>query len=148
MDIVQKLRAVGGYFDEAASAHISCKEVADEIESLEAAYASAFKEIGTLRARIAELEGRQGPEGSNAGWISVEDRLPPKGELVQVYVPANEFCKYAYDEWNDIHEAPVSFSSATICVGEGWLEHEYEEVSHWMPLPAAPSPADSGEVKP
>jgi hypothetical protein len=51
MDIVQRLRAVGGYFDEAAKKHVSCCEAADEIEA--------------LRARIAELEAERVkvPEG-------------------------------------------------------------------------------------
>ena len=34
LDIVDRLRSVGGYFDEAAKKFVSCGEAADEIERL------------------------------------------------------------------------------------------------------------------
>lgn len=70
-------------------------------------------------------------------WIPVSDRLPPKDTLVLVYTTST-ILAIAMDEWCDWFECPVSFSTASICVGEGWGDHEFEEVTHWMPLPAVP----------
>ena len=49
-----------------------------------------------------------------------------------VYKPNNPYGKFWVDEWIDLYEAPVSWSSATICVGEGWAEEDdYEAITHW-----------------
>lgn len=79
--------------------------------------------------------------GSTAGdaWISVEDRLPPVGEQVLVYVPNSQYEKVQIDTWDMQREAPVSFSSETIEIGHGWDDHEFEDITHWMPLAATPS---------
>ena len=46
------------------------------------------------------------------------------------------------DTWGEQHEAPVSWSSATIPVGMGWdSDTDWECITHWMPLPAAPGAA-------
>jgi hypothetical protein len=74
-------------------------------------------------------------------WISVEEQTPPESTLVLVYTPSSEWEMCALDTWNEQHEAPLSFSSATIPVGFGWDNHEWEEVTHWMPLPPAPGAA-------
>lgn len=80
------------------------------------------------------------------GWIPVASgKLPPLDEMCLVYVPCAMHFKYAFDSWQVLREAPVPFSSATIEVGEGWGDHNYEEVSHWMPLAAAPSAPTAGE---
>ena len=72
-------------------------------------------------------------------WISVKDRLPEEGQgLVLVYAPNNKYVAFQLDEWSMQREAPVSFSSATIEVGEGWDNFEFEEITHWMPLPNPP----------
>jgi hypothetical protein len=71
-------------------------------------------------------------------WISVEDKMPPMDEEVLIYVPGAKFNSVDLDTWGEIREAPVSWSSATIPVGEGWGNHEFEEVSHWMPKPQPP----------
>jgi hypothetical protein len=77
---------------------------------------------------------------STAGdaWISVQDRLPTVGEQVLVYVPNSQYGKVQIDTWDMQREAPVSFSSATIEIGHGWDNHEFEDITHWMPLLAAP----------
>lgn len=77
------------------------------------------------------------------GWISVEDRLPAMDEPVLVYTPSS-VVKVCFDEWCTYHEAPVSWSSATVETGEGWQNHEFEEVTHWMPLPPPPEQGSKG----
>lgn len=39
------------------------------------------------------------------------------------------------DEWAELREAPVSFSTKTISVGDGWLDHDIDEIAGFMPLP-------------
>ena len=76
------------------------------------------------------------PEPS--GWVSVYDRMPDTDNQVLVYVPANKYMKVQIDSWSMQREAPLSFSSATIETGFAWDNFEFEDVTHWMPLPAAP----------
>lgn len=78
---------------------------------------------------------RQQEAGS--GWIPTSERIPAKDEEVLTYDSSAD--SVTINKWCDWWEAPVSFSSKTICVGEGWETGEYENVTHWMPLPAAPS---------
>ena len=64
-------------------------------------------------------------------WNKFDEVGPPeKDRFCWVYKPNNRFCKFTVDEWIDLYESPVSWSSATICVGEGWadegLENEIE----------------------
>lgn len=84
-------------------------------------------EIDALRA---ELQARQ--------WISVDERLPDNDELVLVTGPGFRRQHVSFDCWRMQREAPLSWSSATIETGMGWDDHEYEEITHWMPLPPAP----------
>ncbi len=72
-------------------------------------------------------------------WISVEERLPTMGRQVLVSVEYDGKKYYALDEWDYYHERPVSFSSETICTGEGWQDHDFEDVTHWMPIPEPPN---------
>ena len=52
-------------------------------------------------------------------WISVEERLPPKNEMVLI------FCGGARElDW--------------ICSTGLWYDHDYTLVTHWMPLPEPP----------
>lgn len=85
-------------------------------------------------AVLADREGRQ-------QWISVEDRLPNTDEIVLVLVPGARYQQVALDCWRMQREAPLSWSSATIEIGMGWDDHEFDEVTHWMPLPAPPADA-------
>jgi hypothetical protein len=44
------------------------------------------------------------------------------------------------DRWDEQHEAPLSFSSATIPVGPGWCCHDdFDSVTHWMAIPEGPA---------
>jgi hypothetical protein len=92
---------------------------------------------------VAAIE--QGAQPGADGWIAIpEGGMPPLGEPVLVW------CKYGphwgpmVDCWDEQHEAPVSFSSATIPVGPGWDSGaEFEHVTHWKPITApvaAPQP--------
>lgn len=93
-------------------------------------------------AITAEEAGREG-EAKDA-WISVHDRVPAVGQEVLVFgqSPWEKAPSIKIDLWDEIHEAPVSFSSATVCVGEGWTENESDDITHWRELP--PAPAQSG----
>lgn len=71
-------------------------------------------------------------------WISINDQLPEGEEIVLVLVPGDQYQKVALDCWRMQRESPVSWSSATIETGMAWDDHEFEEVTHWMPLPPAP----------
>lgn len=77
-----------------------------------------------------------------SAWISVQDRMPPDDTPVLVYVPGNEMLAFAIDQWQMQREAPLGWSSATIETGMGWGDHDYEDVSHWMPLTAPGHPLD------
>jgi hypothetical protein len=68
------------------------------------------------------------------GWVRVEDRLPEKDVPVLVFTPGNDNLKFHIDEWTTYRESPVSWSTVTVETGEGWGDHEFEEVTHWRPL--------------
>jgi hypothetical protein len=87
-------------------------------------------------AVLADRERRAQPAPGE--WIPVCERLPEIGIPVLVYTPRTEYLQHAIDEWVIYREAPVPFSSATIETGEGWGDHDYEDVTHWQPLPEPP----------
>jgi hypothetical protein len=73
-------------------------------------------------------------------WISVEDRMPEPGTDCLVVLCWDDQQPYiGIDTWDEQHEAPLSFSSATICTGLAWNEHDFDEISHWIPLSALPA---------
>lgn len=72
-------------------------------------------------------------------WVSVLERLPDSDDPVLVHTPKNKHAKVWIDCWSMQREAPLSFSSATIETGYAWDGFEFEEVTHWMPLPPLPS---------
>lgn len=78
-------------------------------------------------AEIIRLRGLQ-------EWIRVEDRLPETEDEVLVF---SEF-GIEVDRWRMQGECPVSFSSMTIETGMNWDDHEFDEVTHWMPIPPPP----------
>jgi hypothetical protein len=63
-------------------------------------------------------------------WIDVNDRLPDTNRQVLVWTVFG----FGLDQWDEINEAPVSFSSQTICVGEGWQDHDFDQVTHWAEI--------------
>lgn len=73
-------------------------------------------------------------------WIPVSERLPEPDTEVLVY-GKSPWAKEPYariDTWAMQREAPLSFSSATIETGYMWDESDFDDISHWMPLPPAP----------
>ena len=79
-------------------------------------------------------------------WMPIPDSMPPLGEQVLVWCKFGPHWGPMVDCWDEQHEAPVSFSSATIPVGPGWDSgSEFEDVTHWMrigaPEQAAAQPA-------
>ena len=72
------------------------------------------------------------------GWVSMDERLPPEGVRVLVYVPTCDLLPIQADEWSEQCEDPLGMGGPTISTGYMWDEHEFEEVTHWMPLPAPP----------
>ena len=67
-------------------------------------------------------------------WNKFDEVEPPeKDRLCWVYKPNNRFCKFAVDEWVDLYESPVSWSTSTICVVEGWADEDnMDNITHWV----------------
>jgi len=75
-------------------------------------------------------------------WVSVNERVP---ELDAPVIVALASGGIAIDEWCVQRESPVGWSSVEIQTGEMWGNHEFEDITHWMPLPAAPAAAGGEE---
>ena len=98
--------------------------------------ADASKEVAAENALESALRIALAPKEGADGWIEIgQGNLPPLGEQVLVW------CKYGphwgpmVDCWDEQHEAPVSFSSATIPIGPGWDSgSDFYDVTHWMPI--------------
>jgi hypothetical protein len=85
------------------------------------------------------------PPAAQAGdaWISVEDRLPePDSGEVLVWLTGG---RCAFDEWHMHHEDPIGMGGPTMEMGCMWRDYDFEEVTHWQPLPAAPRAALKGQ---
>jgi hypothetical protein len=96
------------------------KECLEEVEMLHGGY--GFRDPEKLAYRIHDL----------TRWIPVSERMPDKEELVLVWAKGYDGQYHAIEDWwCEISEAPLGFSSATIVVGEGWHENEFENVTHW-----------------
>ncbi|MBP9032604.1 MAG: DUF551 domain-containing protein [Pseudomonadales bacterium] len=97
-----------------------------------------------MRAYARAVEARV-REKMGEGWIACSERMPEAGVEVLVWLAAPVVkggSQVAMDTWDEQHEAPVSWSSATIPVGVGWDSGtDWEGITHWMPLPAAPGAA-------
>jgi len=78
-------------------------------------------------------------------WIACSERMPEAGVEVLVWLASPAFkggSHVVMDTWDEQHEAPVAWSSATIPIGMGWDSGtDWERITHWMPLPAAPGAA-------
>lgn len=81
-------------------------------------------------------------QAQQSQWISVDERLPETDDYVFVYLPNNNYLKVDVDCWQMQKESPLSFSSQTVDIGMGWDDNDFEDVSHWMPLPPAPEGGD------
>jgi len=82
--------------------------------------------------RYAVLEAQRVPQ-----WISVTERMPePDSGEVLVWLTGG---RCAFDEWHMHREDPTGMSTThTIEMGLMWRDYEYEDITHWMPLPPPP----------
>lgn len=105
--------------------------------------------LGALWALVAERSAlraeRDALLASAPRWIPCSERMPDAGSTVMVYLAEPAFpgaMRVVFDCWDEQYESPVSFSTVSVPVGLGWDSGiEYEAVTHWMPLPAAPEEA-------
>ena len=85
------------------------------------------QENAALKARIAELEAER-------RWIPVTERLPGIEEngvyskVVLIWCPKHKNCYSSVRTWENLWE---SFAPCSAII--------YEDVTHWMPLPAPPA---------
>lgn len=103
------------------------------------------KELADAYAEGRKDASASKPSPSSAGvplrWIPVDERLPEKGVEVLVFTQPNGLIWM--DEWCVYHEDPTGMGGPTMVMGEGWRDREFEDVTHWMPLPHAPAEPDS-----
>jgi|688.fasta_scaffold36485_15 hypothetical protein len=64
------------------------------------------------------------------GWQPIET-APRDGTAVMIYAPASDPAKWAVD-------LPAVVCTAAYHEDAGWCVCTVREVTHWMPLPAAP----------
>ena len=95
---------------------------------------------------------------TSLGWIDCEQRLPSNGQRVLAVVPGNEVLLpgKASFEMRDVIVLRFmeNFFSAQsdradshgrhFWSGEGSSNQYFKAVSHWMPMPEAPPPAEEG----
>jgi len=80
-------------------------------------------------------------------WVSVEDRLPDPDVEVLVWIATPTWADKPYaavEMWAEQREDPTGMGGPTIVTGCGWSDNEFEHITHWMPLPAAPQAQMSG----
>lgn len=63
-------------------------------------------------------------------WISVDERLPEKGEYLVAYHP----CLWDHVEYDKVCIGMDTFRGKTT-----WAKNKYRRVTHWMPMPEAPN---------
>ena len=86
-----------------------------------------------LEEAAIELERQSGPEGD--GWTSVEKQKPPMGNCL-VYLAGDLLKKR-------IHSATYHPNIVTI---GGVFSFDAPKVTHWRPMPDAPSHATDGSA--
>ena len=86
--------------------------------------------------------GELGAVDAAVGWISVADRMPePDSGEVLVWLTGG---RCAFDEWHMHREDPTGMSTTyTMEMGLMWRDYEFEDITHWMPLPQPPQQAPS-----
>jgi Lar family restriction alleviation protein len=74
-------------------------------------------------------------------WIPVTERMPEPGTECLVWKTASYWKEpfLALDRWDEQHECPVSFSTATVPIGLGWDSSDFEEVTHWVAIKPPPT---------
>lgn len=94
--------------------------------------------VHALKDRVATSSAPQ-PSAVKVpdGWISVEERLPePDTGEVLVWLTGG---RCAFDEWHMHREDPTGMGGPTMDMGLMWRDYDYEDITHWQPLPAAPA---------
>jgi hypothetical protein len=123
---------------ERASVDGYCPECGAEIDLAEY-YPALASKYDTLAARCAELELERD------AWISVEERLPQDdcepvwchGTYEGQYAPCGFEGVYRHRRWVCLNNGDYI---------DGGYGDDYEaQVTHWMPLPAAPAMAAQAE---
>lgn len=107
-----------------------------------------FKEAEKLQEALVKFSDQDGvtiplyttpQEPAAAGWIPASERLPDPWVAVSVYPYPSDYCKEAQMGRSG---AAVFWKYAMPGSDDGEVRFEYEcEVTHWMPLPAAPGGA-------
>ena len=70
-----------------------------------------------------------------SGWVSTQDRMPPDDAEVLVFTRSGHI---TLDRWEEQHEDPIGMGGPTIPIGVYWSCWEFEDITHWQPLPEAP----------
>ena len=108
--------------------------------------------LSAAARKLEELAALALAQPASQGWVGVDERMPELDVEVLVYKPASKYGQIQFDTWSMQHEAPLSFSSATIPIGFGWdNEDDFLAITHWHALPALPLAGDAqlqGEGKP
>ena len=113
-------------------------------EMVEAARDAARRVAGDVftPSRLLLREAIEAALDAAPPWIKCSERMPEPGVEVLVWMAAPVVTggiQVATDTWDEQYESPVSWSSATIPIGMGWDSGtDWEDITHWMPLPAAP----------
>ncbi len=77
------------------------------------------------------------PLTERARWVPVTERMPEPDAGEVLVLLTSGMC--AFDEWHMHREDPTGMSTIhTIEMGLMWRDYDFEEITHWMPLPAAP----------
>lgn len=130
------------------------REAAQRIDKLLAAYhldpIGPYRiDLEAIRDALATLTATTNEAAAQAdGWISVHDRMPEPGTECIVWIVRNPFAKEPYafiDTWDVTREDPLGMGGPTIETGLGWGDNEFEDISHWMPMPGAPGAALSAQ---
>lgn len=120
------------YGREELKTYISCElydKSSDEFKVGEAFLKEeADSVMDAMEARVKELEAAISILETTQKWISVEDRLPPKGQ--HVLVVRNHRSLYPID---------------VVCWSEDYITHDI--VTHWQPLPPPPTTEESSAIE-
>lgn len=105
---------------------------------------SAVK-IGWHYGRLALT--RELASAEPVAWRKYPDEVPPPDTECVVEVSLDNSTYRAVDVWEQQHEAPLEWSSATVATGMGWSAHGHD-VRRWIPIanltaPRAPAVPDS-----
>lgn len=120
--------------------------VKDAASRLGTAFKTILKERDDANAMADQwaekLSALHSQANEREGWFSIYDRVPEIGATCLV-LSQNQWetaPSIKIDRWDEQHECPVSWSSANVPIGPGWDDHYVpNDVTHWMPLPAAPT---------